>query len=74
MVAQGNKQIEKQLSATVKHLQLHRAAALEGIAAANDEREIVSTQLGVGIGGVGVGVASRGQDGTGLDATFFNFS
>ena len=68
MVAQGNKQVEEKLGVAVEHLELHGAAALEGAAAADDEGEVVGPELGVGVGSVGVGVASRGQDGAGLDA------
>lgn len=68
MVAQGDEQVEEKLSATVEHLELHGAAALEGAATADDEGEIVRAQLGVGIRSVGVGVASRSQNGASLDA------
>ncbi len=57
MVTHSNKQIEEQF-ATVFHLRLHRAAALEGAAAANDESEIMSSKLRVAVGGVGVGPTS----------------
>ena len=70
MVAQGNKQVEKEIAATVKHLHLHGAAALERVAAADDEREVVSTKLGVGAGGVGIGVSGRSQDGAGWYSAF----
>lgn len=68
MVAQGNKQVEEELSAAVEHLQLHGTAPLEGAAAADDESEVVRPQLGVGIRSVGVGVASRSQDRACLNA------
>jgi hypothetical protein len=67
MVAQGYKQVEEELGAAVEHLELHRPAPLEGVAAANDESEIVGAQLGVGVGSVGIGIAGRGEDGTGLN-------
>jgi len=57
MVAEGDEQVEEQLAASVEHLQLHRAAALEGTAAADDESQIVSPQLRVRIRGVGVCVS-----------------
>jgi hypothetical protein len=50
------------------HLHLHRAAALEGVAGADDEGEVVGSQLGVGGWGVGVSEASGGEDGAALDA------
>lgn len=62
MVGQGDKQVEKKLGAAVEHLLLHGSAALEGGAAANDEGEVVCSQLGVGIGRVGIGEAGRGED------------
>lgn len=68
VVAQGDKQVEKELRPAVVHLQLHRAAALEGAAAADDESQVVGAQLGVRVGGVGVGVAGRCEDGAALDA------
>lgn len=68
MVAQGNKQVEEELSIAVEHLELHSAATLESAAAADDEGEVMGPELGVGVGSVGVGVASRGQDGAGLNA------
>jgi hypothetical protein len=70
MIAQGDEEIKEQLRATVVHLQLHGAAALEGASAAYDEGQVVCSQLGVGVGRVGVGVASRRQDGAALDAGF----
>ena len=70
MVAQRNKEIKEKLRVAVEHLELHGPAALEGAAAADDEGEVVSPQLGVGVGSVGVGIASRGQDGAALDAGF----
>jgi hypothetical protein len=67
VIYHGNEQVEEQLTA-VFHLVLHRAAALEGVARADDERKVVRTKLGVVIGCVGVGVTSRCQDGRALDA------
>ena len=68
MVAQGDKQVKEELGAAVEHLELHGAAALESAAAADDEGEVVRSQLRVGVGGVGVSVAGRGQDRARLDA------
>lgn len=36
MIAHGDEQVKEQLAATRLHLGLHRAAALESLAAAND--------------------------------------
>lgn len=58
MVAQGNKEVEEELASSVEHFKLHGAAALECASAADDEGEVVSTQLGVCVGCVGVSVAS----------------
>lgn len=57
VIAQGYKEIEEQLTTTSLHLELHGAGAFEGAAAADDEGEVVGTELGVGVGSVGVGVA-----------------
>jgi len=70
MITQRDKQIKEQLAPACHHLHLHRARALEGAAAADDEREVVGAQLGVGVGGVGVGVAGGGEDCGALDAGF----
>ena len=70
MVNHGNEQVEEQLAAAGLHLSLHGAAALEGAAATDDEGEVVGSQLGVGVGRVGVGVASGGEDGAALDSGF----
>lgn len=68
MVAEGDEQVEEKLTTTVEHLKLHRAATLECGPTANDESEVMSTQLGVGIGCVGVGITGGGQDGAALDS------
>lgn len=52
MIAKSHKQVEEEWAATVEHLELHGAAARESGAAADDEGEVVSTQLGVGVGRV----------------------
>ena len=57
MVAHGNEEIEEELAALF-HLKLHCAATLKGIAAADDECEIVSSKLRVAVGCVRIGVAS----------------
>lgn len=58
MVAHGDEQVEEQ-RATVLHLGLHGAAPFECISAADDEGQVVCPQLGVVVGSVGVGIASR---------------
>lgn len=70
MVAEGDEEVEEELAAAVVHLELHGAAALEGAAAADDEGKVVGTQLGVRVGGVGVGVAGGCEDGAALNARF----
>jgi hypothetical protein len=67
MINHRHKQIKKQRRPAGLHLQLHRAAALESIPAADDQRQVVRAQLGVGGGRVGVGVAGGGEDGAALD-------
>lgn len=67
VVDHGNEQVEEQLTA-ILHLVLHRAAALEGVARTDDEREVVSTELGVVVGCVGVGVTGRSEDCRALNA------
>ena len=44
MITHSNKQIEEHF-ASLLHLSLHRAAPLEGAAAADDESEVVGTEL-----------------------------
>ena len=66
MIYHGNEQVEEQLTA-ILHFVLHGAAALECVAGTNDECKVVRTKLGVIVGCVGIGVASRGQDGRALN-------
>lgn len=68
VIAHGDKQIEEQRRPAVKHFHLHGAAALESAPAADDEGEVVSSQLGVVVGRVSVGVSGGGEDGAALDA------
>lgn len=68
MIHHRNEQIKEQRRAALLHLHLHRAAALERVAAADDEREVVRAELRVRSGCVGVGVAGGGEDGAALDA------
>lgn len=67
MVTHCDEEVEEQFS-TLLHLDLHGAATLECVSAADDEREVVSAELGVGVGRVGVGEAGGGEDGGDLDA------
>lgn len=67
MVHHGDEQIEEERRAALLHLHLHRAAALERVAAADDEGEVMCPQLGVGGRCVRVGVAGRREDGATLD-------
>ena len=67
VVDHGDEEVEEELAAGF-HLVLHRAAALEGVARADDEGEVVRPELGVAVGRVGVRIACRGQDGRALDA------
>lgn len=69
MIAEGDKEIEKELTATIVHLELHCAALLKCRATADDERQVVSTQFGVRVRRMSIGVACRGEDSAALDAT-----
>jgi hypothetical protein len=62
MVTHSNEEIEKKLAALV-HLLCHSCAALESVAATDDEREIVSSKLRVTLGSVSVCPTSRSQQG-----------
>lgn len=68
MVAKGDKEVKEQLAASVEHLQLHRAAALERASAADDQRQVVCAKLRVGVGCIGVSISGRGKNGAGLDS------
>lgn len=68
VVAESNKEVKEELAASIEHLGLHGAAALEGIAAADDESEEVCTELGVVVGSVCVSVASRQENGVACNA------
>lgn len=67
MIDHRHKQVKEQRTPTSLHLHLHCAATLECIATANDEREVVRSQLGIACGRVGVGKAGREEDGAALD-------
>ena len=68
MINHSNEKIEKQRRPSMLHLHLHRPASLEGVARADDESEVVRSQLGIGGGRVGVGEAGGRQDRAALDA------
>lgn len=68
MVAEGDEEVEEQLATSVEHLGLHGAAALEGVAAADDESKEVGAELGVVVGRVRVGVSGGQEDGVACDA------
>lgn len=67
MITHGDEEVEEQFAAML-HLALHRAAPLEGVAAADDESEVVCSKFRVRIRGVAVRPACRGQDGRNVDA------
>lgn len=73
MVAKRDKEVKEQRRPTVPHLELHSAAALERAAAADYESKVVGSELGVGVGGVGVGIAGGGEDRAALDAGFCRY-
>ena len=70
VVAKRNKEVKEERRASVPHLELHRAAALKGVAATDDEREVMGAQLRVRVGRVSVGIARRREDGATLDSGF----
>ena len=67
MVDHGDKEVEEEFAA-VFHFALHGAAALEGLAGADDEGKVVGAELRVVVGRVCVGVTGGGEDGGALDA------
>jgi hypothetical protein len=70
MVAQRHKEIKEELTASGVHLELHGPAPFECVSTADDESQVVSSELGVRVGRVGVGVASRREDRAALDSGF----
>jgi hypothetical protein len=56
VIAHGDEEIEEQ-SPAFFHLHLHGAAPLESVPAPDDESEVMSSQLGVIIWRMGVGIA-----------------
>jgi hypothetical protein len=68
VVAQGHEEIKEELGTAVEHFQLHGAAALESAARANDESEVMSPELGVIVGSVGIGISGRCKNGAALNS------
>ena len=66
MVSHCHKQIKKQIP-TLLHLHLHCPTALKRRPTPDNQRQIVRTQLGLGVGRVRIGVASTEQDRVALD-------
>ena len=67
MVAHSDEEIEEEFP-TLLHLDLHGAATLERVPAADDEGEVVCTELRIVVRRVGICKASGGKDGADLDA------
>jgi hypothetical protein len=67
MITHSDKQIKKQLP-SLFHLHLHGAAALKRRPTANDEGQIMRTQLRLGVGCIRVGISRTSQDRAALDA------
>jgi hypothetical protein len=67
VVDHGNEQVEEEF-ATILHLVLHCATALEGVTSSDDEGEIVCAKLRVVVGCVGVCEACRAEYGRALDS------
>lgn len=68
MITHRDEQIEPEAaSIALLHLHLHGSAPLEDAARADDQGEVVGSQFAVALGGVGVGIAGRLQDGVAAD-------
>lgn len=61
MVAHCHKQIKEQL-APILHLHLHGSTSLEGLAAANNESQVMGSKARIGVRRVVVRIPSRSQD------------
>jgi len=68
MIAHRHEQIEEELGVALLHLHLHCAAALEGLAAADDECEVVCAEARVAGRRVRVGETCTAQYGRYVDA------
>lgn len=66
MITHRHKKIKKQLSPLL-HLHLHRPTTLKSRPTPDNKREVMGPQLGLAVGGVGVGVACAGEDRAALD-------
>ena len=67
VVAQCHEEIKEELGSAIEHFKLHGAAALESAAGADDESQVVSSELGVIIRSVGIGISGRGQNSAALN-------
>lgn len=70
MITQSNEEIKEQLTSSSLHLQLHSPATLECASTSDYESEVMSSELGVSVGRVGICVACGGEDGAALDSGF----
>ncbi|KAL2278252.1 hypothetical protein FJTKL_14528 [Diaporthe vaccinii] len=70
VVAQRDKEVKVQFAAlsSLLHLGLHGARPLEGLAAPDDQCQVVGAQAAVRVRGMGVAVLGRTQDGAHVDA------
>ena len=68
VIAHRDKQVKEHLRAALLHLHLHRAAPLEGLAAANDECEVVGAEPRVAGRRVRICEACTAQDRRDIDA------
>jgi hypothetical protein len=62
VIAQSNEEIKEQLRASVLHFQLHCATSFKCVARTDYESEVVSTELGVGVGSVSIGITCGGEN------------
>lgn len=78
VVTHGNEQVEEKFPTTLSihvaaaalfHFGLHRAAALEGLAAADDECQIMGAQATVGVGRVSVAILRATKDDADVDTS-----
>ena len=77
MVTHGDEQVEEEFPASwpehfaaagFLHLGLHGAAALEGLAAPDDECQVMGAQAAVGVGRMRIAVLRAAKDGADVDA------
>jgi len=69
VVAHRHEQVEEELRVALLHLHLHRAAALEGLAAADDEGEVVGAEARVAGRRVRIREACTAQDSRHVDTS-----